>query len=169
MRLELLSEARLPDVDALVADPEILHHTLFPEPPPPDFARRMYERYEQRRADGTGEIWAALDDDDTFLGLGMAPVIEPEERQLELGYMVGPNARGRGVATEMLRQLTRWALDEAGALRIVLIINAGNPASIRVAEKAGYVREGVMRSVYMKQGRRSDAAIYSLLPSDPRP
>lgn len=169
MRLELLTEAHLPAVDELIADPTILRHTLFPEPPPPDFARELLHRYEERRAEGTGEIWAALDDDRTFMGLGMAPVIEREERQLELGYMVGPQARGRGVGTELLRLLTSWAFDEAGALRVALIIDTQNPASIRVAEKAGYVLEGVMRSSYLKQGRRSDAAIYSRLPDDPEP
>ena len=128
----------------------------------------MLGRYAERRAAGTGEVWAALDADGTLLGLGMAPRIDAEGGEIELGCMVGPRARWRGVATEML-QLTRWALAEAGAQRIVLIINVESPASIRVAEKAGYQREGVMRSVSRKQGRRSDAAVYSRLPSDPGP
>ena len=69
----------------------------------------------------------------------------------------------------MLRQLTRWAFDEAGALRAYLLIDAANVASRRVAERCGYVQEGVMRSVHLKQGRRTDLALWSRLPTDPEP
>ncbi len=50
--------------------------------------------------------------------------------------------------------------------RLVLLISTDNPASERVAEKAGYVREGVARSLYLKQGKRGDASMWSRLPSD---
>lgn len=67
----------------------------------------------------------------------------------------------------MLRLLTSWAFDEANALRLYLIINVGNPASERVAERCGYVREGVMRSWHLKNGICIDAGLWSRLPSDP--
>jgi RimJ/RimL family protein N-acetyltransferase len=67
----------------------------------------------------------------------------------------------------MLRQLTEWVLAELGALRIWLVINIDDPASERVAERCGYVREGVMRSIHLKQGMRVDASLWSRLPSDP--
>ena len=41
-----------------------------------------------------------------------------------------------------------------------------NTASERVAERCGYVREGVMRSIFLKDGRRTDATLWSRLPSD---
>ena len=44
-----------------------------------------------------------------------------------------------------------------------------NPASERVAQRAGYVREGTLRSVHHKGGLRIDAAVWSRLPSDPDP
>jgi RimJ/RimL family protein N-acetyltransferase len=83
--------------------------------------------------------------------------------------MVPPEARGRGMATAMLRALTDWAFAEAGVRRARLVVDVENPASLRVAERAGYVREGVMRSVYFKNGRRIDAWLLSRLPSDPAP
>jgi RimJ/RimL family protein N-acetyltransferase len=169
MRLELLAERHLPGVDAMLKDPEILHHTRVPEPPPESFAQQWLDGYEKRRDKGTGEVWAALDDDGAFLGLGMAPNIDREAKELELGYLIAPEARGRGVATAILRQLTRWAFDEAGALRITLLIDVDNPASLKVAKRAGYVREGVMRSLHIKQDRRGDTVIFSRLPSDPEP
>jgi RimJ/RimL family protein N-acetyltransferase len=166
VRLVPLGETHLDDVAALLADSEVLRFTRIPEPPPPDFPRQWVARYEKGRGDGTNEGFAALDADERFLGLALAPEIDREGREVELGYIVAPGARGRGVATEMLRQLTEWALAELGAMRISLVINVDNPASERVAERCGYVREGVMRSIHLKQGMRVDASLWSRLPSD---
>jgi RimJ/RimL family protein N-acetyltransferase len=167
LRLVPLAEEHLDDVRALLEDAEVLHFTRIPEPPPEDFPEQWLEGYEQGRRGGTREAFAALDGDDRFLGLALAPTIDREGDEVELGYIVPRAARGRGVATEMLRRLTQWAFDEAGALRIVLVIDVENAASERVAERCGYVREGVMRSIHLKQGARVDAAIWSRLPSDP--
>jgi RimJ/RimL family protein N-acetyltransferase len=47
-----------------------------------------------------------------------------------------------------------------------LVINVDNAASERVAARCGYTREGVMRSIHLKQDIRVDAALWSRLPSD---
>ena len=57
----------------------------------------------------------------------------------------------------MLAELTRWAFAELDPLRITLIIDVENGASSRVAERCGYVREGVMRSTHLKGDMRIDA------------
>ena len=56
--------------------------------------------------------------------------------------------------------------EEVRLERVELQIATDNDASIRVAEKCGYTREGVLRSLYIKPGRRGDFVIYSRLPSD---
>jgi RimJ/RimL family protein N-acetyltransferase len=169
LRLEPLGARHLDDLDALAHDPEVLRFTRVPEPPPPGFARSWLARYETGRRDGTAEGFAALDEQGTFLGLALAPDIDADARQLELGYIVAPAARGRGVATALLSRLTDWAFAETGALRAYLLIETGNAASQRVAERCGYVREGVLRSVHLKQDKRVDLSIWSRLPSDPAP
>jgi RimJ/RimL family protein N-acetyltransferase len=166
VRLEPLADEHLPLLDALIADPVSLRFTRIPEPTPPGFARLWLDSYEAGRADGTREAFAAVDDDGSFLGLALAPEIERDAREAELGYVVTPEARGRGVATAMLRALTDWAFTQ-GILRATLIISVDNAASERVAANCGYVREGVMRSIFFKDGRRNDAALWSRLPSDP--
>jgi RimJ/RimL family protein N-acetyltransferase len=166
VRLELLDEHHLRDVEALLDDLDVLRFTRVPEPVPPGFARSWLGRYEAARVDGSGEAFAAVDDDGAFLGLALAPTIDRDAAEVELGYIVAPAARGRGVATAMLRELTTWAFDVVGALRIVLIIDVANPGSERVAERCGYTREGVMRSIHLKAGVRVDAGLWSRLPSD---
>jgi RimJ/RimL family protein N-acetyltransferase len=165
MRLELLDERHLGAVAALLDDPDVLRFTRVPEPAPPGFERQWLARYQAAREDGSAEAFAAIDDDGTFLGLALAPEIDREGAEMELGYITAPAARGRGVASEMLRALTAWAFEQ-GAQRIYLIINVDNAASERVAARCGYTREGVMRSIHLKQGMRTNAALWSRLPSD---
>ena len=167
VRLELLAPRHIDDMAALLDDPDVLRFTRVPDPVPSGFAELWYGNYESARLDGSREAFAALDEEGRFMGLGLAPHIDREGRELELGYLVAPGARGRGIGTEILRQLTRWAFDDLGALRAYLIIDVENAASERMAERCGYVREGVMRSQHLKQGIRIDAALWAKLPTDP--
>jgi RimJ/RimL family protein N-acetyltransferase len=166
IRLEPFSDEHVPHLDALVEDEDVLRFTRIPAPAPPGFGARWVDRYTQGRRDGTSEAFAVLDDDGEFLGAVMAPTIDAESRTMELGYVIAPHARGRGVASESLRLLTEWAFEQ-GAERLELLIATDNPASRRVAERCGYRLEGVMRSVYFKQGRRGDTELWSRLPADP--
>jgi RimJ/RimL family protein N-acetyltransferase len=86
----------------------------------------------------------------------------------EVGYWMSPDARGRGLCSRALRLVSRWVLEEAGALRLQLRADEVNVASNRVAEKAGFTREGVLRSsrYNARLGRRVDFVMYSLLPGE---
>jgi RimJ/RimL family protein N-acetyltransferase len=97
----------------------------------------------------------------------VVPRIDRDGSTAELGYVVAPASRGRGVATRALRLLTDWAFGTLGTLRAELIISVENQASKRVAERVGYRREGVLRSTHFKQGIREDIEMWSRLPTDP--
>jgi RimJ/RimL family protein N-acetyltransferase len=167
VRFEPLDERWLDDISELVADPQVLRFTRVPEPPPHHFARTWIARYTVGRRDGTCEGFAVVDGDGRFVGLGFAPEIDRAAGELELGYVVAPRARGRGLATEILRRLTEWAFNDLHAERAYLVIDVENRASHRVAERCGYRQEGVMRSIHLKDGRRIDAGLWARLPTDP--
>ena len=61
-----------------------------------------------------------------------------------------------------------YAFGGLGLLRVELLIDVENAASAKVAERVGYRREGVLRSLHLKGDRRADMIVYSLLPDDPR-
>lgn len=65
---------------------------------------------------------------------------------MQFGYWLAPWARGRGVATRALRLITDWTLETTDIIRLDLYTCPDNDASGRVAERAGYVREGVRRA-----------------------
>lgn len=168
LRLVPFGEEHLEGLAGMIHDPEVMRFTRVPEPPPPDFPRLWLARYENGRRDGTREAFAILDGAESrFLGIAVAPRIEREEKTVELGYVVTPAARGRGVATAALRWLTRWALDQLDARRMVLIIRYDNEGSKIVARRCGYQKEGVLRSLYFKPNVWQDAEIWSRLPTDP--
>jgi len=85
-----------------------------------------------------------------------------------LGYWLAPGARGRGVATHAVRLLARWAFAQLGLARLELTCGPDNEASQRVAERCGFVREGLLRSHVPFKGARRDSVIYSLLPGELR-
>jgi RimJ/RimL family protein N-acetyltransferase len=85
--------------------------------------------------------------------------------QGEIGYWLFPHARGRGVATRAARFLAEHAF-ELGLHRVEARVFTGNPESERVLERAGFKREGVLRSLPKRRGGRGDMALYSLLPGE---
>jgi RimJ/RimL family protein N-acetyltransferase len=166
VRLDLLTDRYVEDLERLAADPDVQRNTYVPEPPPAGFGCTWLEAYAKAREAGTREGFAILDaDTGAFLGIASAVHLDEDAGEAELGYILAPEARGRGAATEALTQLTEWAFAK-GLVRLELRIDAANEASVRVAERCGYTREGLLRSVHFKPGRRTDVLIYSRLPGD---
>jgi RimJ/RimL family protein N-acetyltransferase len=66
-----------------------------------------------------------------------------------------------------VRVLSAWAFAEPGLVRLELTPYAGNDPSERVAERAGYTREGVLRSYFRSKSGLVDVVMYSLLRGDP--
>jgi RimJ/RimL family protein N-acetyltransferase len=66
------------------------------------------------------------------------------------------------------RLLARWVFESLPFRRVGLLIDRENAASLRVAERAGFTREGVLRSNTIIKGRRCDMVSYSLLPDELR-
>ena len=86
----------------------------------------------------------------------------------EIGYWIRADARGHGVAARALVLLSRMALAREDVERVQLRADVDNVPSRRVAEKAGFRLDGVLRSAHWnaRLARRQDWALYSLLPGD---
>jgi RimJ/RimL family protein N-acetyltransferase len=170
VRLEPLTLMDVDDMGALADDPEVARFTYVPVPLPEDFGRQWVERYVSGWKEGTLAGFAVRPSrGEEFLGFAAVVRFDVDGREGELGFIVAPAARGRGVASRALILLSRWALGPVGLERVELRIDAENAGSLRVAERAGFLREGVLRSVHLKQGIRIDQAVYSLLARDAEP
>jgi RimJ/RimL family protein N-acetyltransferase len=149
-------------------DPRIQRFTLVPSPYEEEHGRTWIAEAPGRRAAGEAlnlVIAPAGGEDDV---LGTIGLLRPDwpNRVVEIGYLVTPWARGHGHAARAVRMLARWALDELGMARVHCDIDIQNAASLSVAERAGFVREGVLRSVVEAKGRRWTLVVYSLVPED---
>jgi RimJ/RimL family protein N-acetyltransferase len=71
--------------------------------------------------------------------------IRPQDRRVELGYILGREHWGHGYMTEVVRALSEWVLAQPEVHRVWAVCDVDNRASARVLEKAGMEREGRLR------------------------
>jgi len=169
VRLEPLDERFVRDFEALIADPDVIRFTRVPSSPGDGFAAEWIDAYVKAWEDGSRAGFAIVDAaSGEFLGMAGLVQINLELGEGELGYIVAPTARGRGIAGRAIRLLAGWAFREVGLMRLEAWIDVANEPSKRVAERAGLTFEGVRRSVHFKEDLRADMAIYSLVPGEVR-
>lgn len=101
---------------------------------------------------------------DVVGGIGLVIGTDIERCAAEVGYWLGPDYWGRGIATTALRRVCRYAFDDLGLLRVFATPMVWNFASFRVLEKAAFQREGIMRNACVKDGRLTDMALYARRP-----
>jgi len=151
---------------AMCRDPDIVRFTRVPDPYTEADARAWIDAQPGRLEGGEGVTFAVTVGGGAPVGSMGLRIDEADRDIAEAGYMVAPAARGRGVATTALRLLSRWALEDLGIARVHLTTHVDNPASQRVAERAGFRREGVLRSWEELRGERLDLVMYSLVGAD---
>jgi RimJ/RimL family protein N-acetyltransferase len=98
--------------------------------------------------------------------LGELMLALSEHRVGEVGCCLAPAARGRGIAIEAVRLLTDWAFSSLGLGRAQAFIATENAAALRVAEGAGFRREGILRGYWEENGARLDVVVLARLPGD---
>ena len=119
------------------------------------------------RTSGEGIVWAAVRrQDDRLIGSFGLKRTDWRARTSEIGYWVAPWARGEGLAVEAVTAIARWLLVGQGFERLVLRAAPGNMASQRVAEKAGFTREGVARNAGFNNAGRVDLVVFSIVAAD---
>ena len=153
------------DFDAaleLQRDPAVAHWV--PPPPGADGAA-VVAFYEQCRREGT-LLHLVIADPETGAYLGETMLALGEHRVGETGCCIVPAARRSGIATEALVLLTDWAFAELGLGRVQVFVAPENVAALRLAESAGFEREGVLRSYWEIGGKRVDAVILARVPRD---
>src|SRR4051794_10106292 len=114
--------------------------------------RASAHRWLRRGSDwseGTHATWVIADDEDRFVGnFSVVNIDRDDQLCARVSYRTAPWARKRGVASHALVAVTRWAFDDLGLERLELPHAIANPASCRVARRAGYQLEGVQRLGY---------------------
>jgi RimJ/RimL family protein N-acetyltransferase len=158
--LRAMGPGDLPAVEQAAADPEIIR--WFGElESPGDVLAGWLDGWR----DGTAAALAVCSPPDRCVGHVLVELRNSGRAHME--YWLLPAARGRGLATRALILASRWAFDALGRARLELWTEPENVTSQRLAERAGYRRDGVLRGYSEVNGRRVDAVFFGRLAGDP--
>lgn len=133
----------------------------FPHPYGIEDARRFIERARQM----SPRTWFAIEAVGRVAGgIGYTEHPDVERIGAEVGYWLGCEFWGQGIATAALRLVTAHAFRVNAELRrLYAVPYSSNPASARVLAKAGYRREGTLRQSAIKDGQVLDQWMYAIL------
>lgn len=104
---------------------------------------------------------------DDHIGNGSIQKIDWINRSAELAILIGEkDAWNKGVATEVYRLLIRYGFMVLNLNRISSAQTCRNAAMVKVCEKAGMIKEGLLREALFKNGEYLDVAVHALLLKD---
>ncbi|MFI1394777.1 GNAT family N-acetyltransferase [Streptomyces sp. NPDC020681] len=125
-------------------------------------ARAFLKSYADKQAADTGRIYGIWLDG-TLVGGVLFRIFDTALEYCEVGCWLEPAAAGRGLVTRAISELIDWAVEERGMHRVEWIAATGNTASIKVAQRLGMTKEGVLRGAYPYRGVRHDMEMWSML------
>ncbi|MDE2944324.1 MAG: GNAT family N-acetyltransferase [Gemmatimonadota bacterium] len=159
----LLRPHRLEDVDDIfefARDPEWARYLPVPVP----YLREHAEQFVARQVLTSRDewpVWAIVLADKVIGGIGIR--IDAEHATGALGYSIAKEHWGSGLTVEAARAVVGWAFRERGLAKVYAYADARNAASMRVMEKLGMTREGMLRSHRTLREERVDDVYYGLL------
>lgn len=137
--LHLVEEASRDDFIPLI--------TTVPSEWSPQQGNAFIERQNSRLSAGEGWSLAIVDrEPDRSIGQVGLWISHLHKGRAEIGYWVAASGRGQGAASHAVEALSDWAFEHLDVDRLSLFIEPWNTASIKTAERAGYEREGLLRS-----------------------
>jgi RimJ/RimL family protein N-acetyltransferase len=153
-------------VHAAAQDPDIQRWTTIPSPYLPEHAHSFtHELVPQGWANGSMLTFGLFLPEGEEL-VGMLGLTMHSLSVTEIGFWGTREYRGKGYVTEATVAACHWAFTRLPVDRVEWRAEVGNLASRAVAERAGFVVEGVLRSAIVHGGVRRDCWVGSLLPSD---
>lgn len=130
--------------------------------------RHRIRRYHEDFSNGTSIAFFILDTASGQLlgGITLGNIRRGVALSGHVGYWIGERHAGRGLMVDALNLLTRYSFDTLNLHRIEAACIPGNIRSVRVLEKAGFQREGLLRSYLKINGTWHDHFLYSLISDD---
>lgn len=161
-------EADAPAIAAACDDPEIARWIPVPVPYALADALDFVDEVAESWSAGTDLTFAIVERASGALAgmIGLHQGASPG--RAAVGYWLAPGARGRGLATRSVRLLAAWALEDPALERLELMTLVGNDASGRVALRAGFRREGILRRYLPFRDATVDAVMYAMVRDEGR-
>jgi RimJ/RimL family protein N-acetyltransferase len=159
-----------PDVArAFAEDPQLAVDWGIDETLDENLARRWWAEHEREWERDAGRHFAIVEaGSDDFLGGLNFHHINLDHARAEVGFWLAPWARGRGIGGGAVYAACAWAFDRWGLKRIEMTTAPDNAASLALARKLGFTREGVLRSRNRERGEHVDVVMLGVLAGELR-
>lgn len=158
--LRPLREADLDRWASYLNDPAVFLHTSW-DHPGVDELRGYLGSEISGHSDSRLRLAIAARTDDRLLGTIGFHTVSALNRVAEITYDLHPEAWGRGLATSMVDVMVRWAHEVAGIRRVQATVLETNARSIRVVERAGFEREGLLRAYRSVRGEPGNFLMFA--------
>ena len=165
MRLRPLSEQDVPLLTRWLFAPDVLHWLQLSEDPPElRTEESVRERHERMQADPSTEVWRIDTDEGRPVGQVELVGINPLQRRAEVHLLVGEKDEwGRGYGTRAVRRLLEHAFEDLRLRRVSTMADEDNTRVIRLFERCGFAREGLLRRHRLRHGQPTDMVIMGIL------
>jgi len=166
--LRALRESDVDDLVATFRDDVTVEWTGIPLDYSPALGLEFIRNRHREWLRGTAAGFAMADPDDRFAGTVDLRINVLDPVSAELGFSAAPWIRGKGYTTAAVRAVCAYGFERLALGRIIWRAHVGNNSSRRVAEKVGFVFEGVQRNGCEQRGLRLDGWVATLLAQDLR-
>lgn len=159
--------ADAPELARICRDESIVYWAGWPSPFTDEDAREWIRRRNALRTIGeTVDLVIVDGDSDRLAGWLALHSIDRANRRASIGLFLAPEARGKGLMTRSLKLFTTWVFETMPIDRLELLTLTTNEPTLALAERCGYVREGVLRACLVRRRSRHDAVLHSALRSE---
>ena len=151
------------DIDRLVAlanNENVSRYLIYTFPYP--YTKRDAESWIHTESRANRSVTKVIEYQGDFVGIvGITPQTGWKDHSAEIGYWVGEEYWGKGIATEALRMMSERAFTVLKYKKLFAPVLGPNKASMRVLEKCGYGLEGVLKDEVYKGGQYFDGYHYA--------
>lgn len=165
LRLRPLTDDAAGEVLELFGDPGVVRFMSIQRLASEAEAREFIAGIQGGFLSGTLYQWG-IELDGEFVGTCTLAGIDRQHRRAELGFAVLRRRWGRRVASRALPPVIDFAFGRLGLHRLEADADPRNEASLRVLERLGFRREGLLREHYFQEGEAQDAVVFGLLRRD---
>ena len=166
IRLRQFTRADIPQVLVACEDSETQKWVPIPSPYELKDAEFFVNQFSVDQKESGRGIVFAIEIEGSLVGSIDISNTSWDNFSCSTGYWAVPSHRGKGHMSKALTLVSNWAIKDHGFKRIDLYAATENFVSQRVAENAGFKREGVARNRVMHRGQILDLISYSKIPSD---
>ena len=168
-RLDLrwITQQDAPEILAIFGDSEVMRFWSTPPLRNLDSARELIEEIHQLFRSRKLFQWGICSrETDEVFGTCTLFNVDLGNRRAEVGFALGRNAWGHGLATEALEVLIKFVFDTLDLHRLEADVGPKNERSLQVLEHQGFQREGYLRERWHQLGNFHDTVLLGLLKRD---